>query len=454
MLPRPSVMALIPALVVSWGCSSPDQTLEHEKTPTPGAPTDTPDTPTPEQIAILRVEPSEVDFGTQGIGCRIERKVSLHNDGGGNLIVYSAALSIASSIDFEVPDGDLITVPPRESYDLGVVYDVAGSGEDTGTLLIQSNDQEQGTVTIGLKGKASANIPFSQTFTQQPGGPVDILLALDVTSYATEYVGGIPLNLNSLVALLNASGIEWQMGWLSTDPVDGAELHGEFTAAKRPYITWEDTQADIDAFKTSIAQRLAAPATSYTPGLQMINAALSGDVIAGPNAGFMREGALLNVVVASVNDDESVDAQRLPVSIASLAEDLVEAKGDASLVAFDAIVGERTGSCAHEMGQRYIQMADEFGGLVEDICFQVWDQTFETLNREVQRLATSFVLNEVPEDPNGLVVEVDGFAVERDPEDGYTYDAATNAVVFHGDAIPAAGSQIHVSFDRGGDCHD
>jgi hypothetical protein len=47
-------------------------------------------------------------------------------------------------------------------------------------------------------------------------------------------------------------------------------------------------------------------------------------------------------------------------------------------------------------------------------------------------LSCDYVLSDVPPDPNQLYVYVDGQQVAVDGQDGWTYDAATNQITFHG----------------------
>ena len=43
-------------------------------------------------------------------------------------------------------------------------------------------------------------------------------------------------------------------------------------------------------------------------------------------------------------------------------------------------------------------------------------------------LSTEFVLNTTPSDPSAIEVFVDGTSVAEDPDNGWTYDAATRTV--------------------------
>lgn len=444
---RPAAAFISLALVA---CGS-DQTISHQRTPTPGAPTPTPAAPTPAPKPLIRVEPPSIDFGAQGVGCELERDVTVYNDGGATLTVYSITLSVASSPDYAVGD-TVLEIAPGASQTVGVQYTVAGEGDDEGTLLIQSNDQDAGTLTVALTGAASANVPFEQTFTQASGGKADILFALDVTSYATEYIGAFAVNVPPLFPALDAAGVSWQAAWMSLDPVDQAKFHGTYGEGDRSYLKQGDGVDQITAFQQSLAQRLTAVSSAQTPGLQLINAGLLPENQVDLKAGFLREDALLIVLVGSVYDDDSVNAQRLPVPVDELKDALVAVKGDSDLVRFDAVVAEQGGGCAREEGARYMQMSAALDGFVENICFQSWTNTLLTLADQVQRLEDTFVLDETPQNASSISVSVNDAAVPMDTTNGWSWDEGANAVQFHGTAVPPAGASITVRFERGGAC--
>lgn len=48
--------------------------------------------------------------------------------------------------------------------------------------------------------------------------------------------------------------------------------------------------------------------------------------------------------------------------------------------------------------------------------------------------------------PSSIRVTVNGQPVSQSPTNGWTYDAASNSVTFHGSAVPPAGARIDVSY--------
>lgn len=440
------LLTLLPLVV---GCGA-DQTINYEVTPTPLPPGATPDT-TPELVPILRFEPAELDFGTQGRGCQSVGEVRLYNDGRATLVVETATLSIATSTDFELVGNAQVAVSPGMSEVLQVQWSVNDDVADEGLLLISTNDRQAGTVSIPLKGVAAPDVPVTDTFTQKGRQDVDILWLLDVTSYMRDQeIPTLLMNLDMLVATLGAADVHWQMAWVSMNPLEGGLLQGQFGPedAPRPYLVPEDGTAGLDLFKDSIKQELAALQPVETPGIQMGATALSPEKLAAEHLGFLREAATLEVVALSVNEDSSLNA-----NVLAYQEDYVAAKGgDVGLVEFHALVGMNTPSCAREIGHRYEEFSANFGGMVRDICSASFDETYSELGARLQGLEDEFTLTRRVVSVSTLEVKVDGVLVASDAKEGWTYDEDQAVVIFHGPSIPPPGAEIALTYLASGAC--
>lgn len=106
-------------------------------------------------------------------------------------------------------------------------------------------------------------------------------------------------------------------------------------------------------------------------------------------------------------------------------------------------------------GLRYIDLSEQSDGIVASICTP-FDVTLQNIAQTIIETTVEFKLSGVPpEDPAAVQVFVKAAGVEDFPdtpvanntENGWSYNATANSIVFHGTAIPAQGSSIKVTYD-------
>jgi hypothetical protein len=103
---------------------------------------------------------------------------------------------------------------------------------------------------------------------------------------------------------------------------------------------------------------------------------------------------------------------------------------------------------AQKIGQRYIALADATGGQKISLCSD-FSQSLQVLSESIVELSSVFQLTREPV-VETLAVIVDGIVVPQDATNGWTYDAVTISIAFHGSAIPAAGADVKITFDPKG----
>ena len=153
---------------------------------------------------------------------------------------------------------------------------------------------------------------------------------------------------------------------------------------------------------------------------------------------------LARTAVVSDADDQSPD------SVANYESFFRTLKGDqAGQFVFSGIVTpdnkDQTCPNGESSGDRYMQMAGDTGGSVENICTGDWGTALARISSAVFGPTTRFPLSVHPSDPTQLTVTVNGQTVTT----GWHYDAASNAVVFDASAAPAAGSTVTVTYPVG-----
>lgn len=265
---------------------------------------------------------------------------------------------------------------------------------------------------------------------QQPDAEVsaDVLFVIDNSASMAEEQAQLAANFAVFVEALQDSNADFKLGVTTMDPNDG----GVLTSAP---LT-RDTPALGEAF--SAAVQVGDDGDRDERGLEMALAALSG-----ANPGFVREGANVNIVFFSDEDDHS------PLPLTDYLDGLARLAPTTDL-STHAIVGDlpdgcSSGTAAANAGARYIEAAELTGGYLDSICAETYADILSRIGLELAGLTDTFLLERLPE-PETLIVWVDDAKMPNREVDGWTYSPGDNAVVFHGRAVPRAGMTVYVEY--------
>jgi hypothetical protein len=182
-------------------------------------------------------------------------------------------------------------------------------------------------------------------------------------------------------------------------------------------------------------------------------------------AGFRRDDAFLAVIVVSDEDDFSWNGTSLNesytnpklYSVASYTSflDTYTKRAANSLPNYSvSAIGVLDQACKDQLstdgfdrkiGQRYMQMVDATGGVKGSLCGD-FGNTLELISDNIIELSSSFQLSREPV-VSSIRVIVDGATIPNDATNGWTYDAATLTLTFHGSGVPGANSNIQIYFD-------
>jgi hypothetical protein len=203
---------------------------------------------------------------------------------------------------------------------------------------------------------------------------------------------------------------------------------------------------------------------------QSLSAALASPL----NSSFLRPGAFLAVVILS-DEDDFTDYTRAEGSWVhgGVADhsytnpNLITT--DSFITGLDAITGSTSGNrhynvsaitvldntClnAHKsaspstnIGQRYMDVANKTNGVLGSVCDSSYANSLSFIQQKIAELSTAFALDRQPVLAS-IRVYVNGGLVAQDAANGWTYDAPSNSIVFHGTGVPPASAAIQVAFD-------
>ena len=248
--------------------------------------------------------------------------------------------------------------------------------------------------------------------------------------------GALEQALVGFLDALDAQGVHWQVGVVT------AALDGEAPGALigQPWILRPGLEGAEDALLEAI---LSDGGRDPTGGLGVAALALQEPLASGANRGFRRQGAALQVIVVSDDDDQSeavLGDDPVGAFVDLLAEE-AEATGRAARLS--AIVGAPGEGCSGIdgtalPGDRYAAVAAASGGLLGSVCATDLRPVVESLGELSVELPTRFPLQAAPL-AGSLELSVDGEAT-----DAYQLELDPPAVVFA--VAPAAGAAIRLRY--------
>ncbi len=268
---------------------------------------------------------------------------------------------------------------------------------------------------------------------------LDFLWVLDNSGTMSEEQDRLTESLTGIMAVFGETIADYAMGVITTD-VDAEDQRGKLQGS--PPVLGPATPDLAAAFLANAA--VGTGGAKDEQGLAALQLAMTEAVDGGHNEGFFRDGAALDVIVISDEDDHTAG------EVSDLMSDLMLVVPDNQRFRVHAVVGDEPSGClsadtAADAGTRYRDAAGRTAGFVGSICAEDWTPLLESIGRLALGLQTAFELTKEP-DPSTIVAYVDGDEVAPDETDGWTYDPGLNAVVFHGAAIPAPGAKVTVVY--------
>lgn len=306
-------------------------------------------------------------------------------------------------------------------------------------------------------------------FQQAPSNLVDILWVIDNSVSMINEQAAVALGAEDFTINLESTEMDFHLGVITTDVDRTNATSGVLLgASNEPKVLTVDTPAYADIFKRRVQQ--GNTGSDQEKGLQAAVSALSSPLAYTANEGFLREGAMLSIVVLSDENDCSdngalgADAtgedcytrsgELAPVT--DLVRQLVDLK-DGDPVVISGIVGpDIVDDCeATVPGRRYYTAIELLGGVKADICQTDYSSIMDSLGQVASGILTVFQLSKSAiEDTIEVTMRLDEEAeptvVAKDATNGWTYIAEYAQIEFHGDAVPPRGALIEVRYEIAG----
>jgi hypothetical protein len=315
---------------------------------------------------------------------------------------------------------------------------------------------------LACQDQAFSRLEGSDTFQQAPSNAVDILWVVDNSVSMQNEQENVARGFADFVAQLDTAAMDVQLGVVSTDMDADNPQAGVLLGT--PAVLTPQVPNFEDAFRARV--RMGVNGSDKEKGLEAALTALSSPLADTRNAGFLREEAMLNVVVLSDENDCSDSGALGPgatgemcytdyetlTPVAELVRGLKTLKPPGRMVVSGIVGPEIVDDCEDTVpGRRYFTAIDMLGGVRADICQTDYSAIMSALGQVASGILTTFQLSRnAVEDTIAVTVTPDGgdpVEVARDEQNGWTYVSAYAQVVFHGSGVPQRGATIDVRYE-------
>jgi hypothetical protein len=360
------------------------------------------------------------------VGCESTRSVDLVSVGGEPVTVESIT---AIGDGYTVSSLSLPrTLQPGESVSVDLTFAPDDERDFPGSLEVVSDDYYSSTQSGKQFGAGLWGSVHEESWTLEDAD-ADILFYVDHSGSMADNASELAANFDGFIEHLNDYSSDWRI--VVADNETGCNTSGVLSPSISDYVTrFTDAVTTTDTGRWDEA--------GLTVGALAVEATDAGEC----NEDFLREDALLHLILVSDESEQSGADWR------DLVDQIATKKGDPSLVRVSAIAGTAADAAAYFSdpdgcqaleGTGYAEAVAATGGTFLSICSD-WAASMMALADEIVTQDT-FVLTELDVAPVSVEVTVDGHSAS-----GWSFDAATNSVVFAAGSAPTQGSTVVIDY--------
>lgn len=392
-----------------------------------------PDRGTPVAVRpIVRIEPPQRDFGSPPVGCPLEQRFRVHNDGDGDLLVHAIGF-VGASDELRFFDDNAVPflIAPGKHVHVHVSYEGHDTADDYGQIVVGSDDPDRPEATADVRGAAVSAGPVREVFEQPPAVETDLLVVVDNSGSMEEEQASLAADFLPFVEVLVAAQADYRLAVLTTDD---ARFVG-------PVLT--PSSADpVAEFQAQVGSVGIQGSPEEQPMLRVVEATSAGGD-AAPGGAFLRDDAMTAVIVVTDEPDEFS-----PITVTDFVDHLLALEGGDPTRVRVHVVGADVPvpACASARAASVPldQAVAATGGVFASVCSD-WGVSLATVAAgSVVPLADVFPLSQAP------IVATLSVTVDGTPATGWAYDAAAQAVVF--DVAPPPGAVVEVTYEPAADC--
>lgn len=417
----------------------------------------------------LLPSPLELRFGDVATGCQTPRRtLRIYNRGEAELELTAPVLEAGSAAAFSLVGAQGARLAPEGFVEVEVALDSSASGTYSGSIRLSGRvGSTELAATVPVMARVAPGAVTVENFRQggARGDTADILLVTSGSGSTYPILQEVASGFGRVFEAASREGVDYQLGVTSTF-TGASDIDGRLCAGPAPHgYSSPDGPAETRIIHPGILPDPLAVLRSNLDwplygglrevrGILAVRRAVSPPRLQEHNAGLLRDGASLAVLVVSPerNDFYNPGSGTRGVGWAELRA----AKGPGAMnrVTFSALVAPHPpGTCSSNLisadsAGDYSALVRQSGGLEASICVSDWTRLFQSLTPILLGTRDTFFLEGLPSSAS-LEVSVGGVSVPSRVASGalrWSYDLERNAVVFAPSALPEPGQTIQLSY--------
>ncbi len=383
-------------------------------------------------VPDLVIEPADHNFGQGFVPCGAHVELTLRNVGAEELVItdldYTSLGGLTVPLE-ELRAGLPYRIQPDGFTNLVVTWEPSLEGAETGTLEVTSNDPG-GVEKAYQSGEGRYVNELTETFTEPSEPAVDVVFLIDQScsmqvDNEPTLTAGIPGFFDRLEELA-----DWQLIQVTKG---NACANGGVANALTPNVE--------DLFTSNAFGWLVSDTLSEAL-LGQASKALSKTGPGDCNDGAVREGALLHIIIASDEPEQSNvrwDQHLLDFESYVVDRSLLKVSGILDINGACGDKGQPSGASGYE------QAVTATGGVLLDICSGTWGDDLPSL---VDTTLDGLATYQLSEDAVGGSIRV---VVNGTSTTGFTFGEATNSVTVESPEI-VEGDIVEITYAVAADC--
>ncbi len=377
----------------------------------------------------LLITPAPLNFGVTYVGCDMDNEITLSNIGQEDLVIYSIG-GLAEPFLSEAMPTFPLTLAPQETHTLYVDFVPTLEGQYTDMLEVTSNDPD-GPQAVDFSGIGQYVASDQQNWANPVDPPSDILFVVDRSGSMNTYTNQLAANFQTFINELSNYAADWQIMVVTDD--DGCSNWSGILTANTPNYQ--------SLFSSGVSNGGNGGDIGLTERLvEMAQVAINNTDPGECNAGFLRNNAMLHVVMVTDEKEHS------PIPVVDLVNDIIAHKGgNPDNVKMTAIYNPND-----DLDLRYESAVNMTGGLLFDITNSSANNWASPAN--LQLLAEASVITDrynldQPAVESSIEVYINGYFVQGN----WHYDEAQQAVFFDSNP-PGEGDTIEIRYSVLAEC--
>jgi hypothetical protein len=378
-------------------------------------------------VPVVVIAPDPLDMGMTYVGCDASNEITLTNVGTDTLII-DAIDQNGPAFLFTNLNSLPLELAPEASTSVQLLFQPQADQEYTSEIVVHSNEPI-GTRTATQVATGAYAGEFTDEFDVPTDPPSDIIFFVDQSCSMDDDARALGDNFSTFISTLSTYTTDWHI--LVANDDDGCNNSGVLTNATSGYQS---------RFETAVA---AGGGVWTEAGLTVTAQAVDKTDSGECNQNFLRPTAMLHIIMVSDEPEQSMGAYNTYVTRVQTK------KVDAGLVKFSAVAGPPSTGCndrnnSAEYGSGYWEAVADTSCVFLSICDD-WGANVEAL-ADASVTITTITLTHTPA-PSTIVVAVNGASAS-----GWTYDSATNSIVFAETSAPVEGDHVQVDYSAIANC--